>query len=60
MDERRLLESSPPYLRELIVFAINRGLRCSDVLDLKWEEVDIDERRLSLIMGKTRRRLEVR
>lgn len=58
-DERRLLESSPPYLRELIVFAINTGLRCGDLLDLKWEEVDIDERRLSLIMGKTRRRLEV-
>jgi integrase len=58
-DERRLLESSPPYLRELIVFAINTGLRCGDLLDLKWEEVDMDERRLSLIMGKTRRRLEV-
>jgi integrase len=59
VDERRLLESSPPYLRELIVFAINTGLRCGDLLDLKWEEADIDERRLSLIMGKTRRRLEV-
>lgn len=58
-DERRLLESSPPYLWELIVFAINTGLRCGDRLDLKWEEVDIEERRLSLIMGKTRRRLEV-
>jgi integrase len=58
-DERRLLECSPPYLRELIVFAINTGLRYGDLLDLKWEEVDIEERRLSLIMGKTRRRLEV-
>jgi integrase len=58
-DETRLLESSPPYLRELILFAINTGLRCGDLLDLTWEEVDIDEKRLSLIMGKTRRRLEV-
>lgn len=58
-EEQRLLQFVPPYLRELIRFAINTGLRCGDLLDLKWEEVDIDEKRLSLIMGKTRRRLEV-
>jgi integrase len=58
-DERRLLESAPPYLRELILFAVNTGLRCGDLLDLKWEEVDIEEKRLSLIMGKTRRKLEI-
>jgi integrase len=58
-DEQRLLEASPPYLRELILFATNTGLRCGDLLDLKWEEVDIEEQRLSLIMGKTGRRLEV-
>ncbi|HEV8039080.1 MAG TPA: site-specific integrase [Bryobacteraceae bacterium] len=58
-DEQRLLESSPPYLRELILFATNTGLRCGDLLDLKWEEVDIEEKRLSLIMGKTARRLEI-
>jgi integrase len=58
-DERKLLEAAPPYLRELILFAINTGLRCGDLLDLTWEETDIGEKRLSLIMGKTRRRLEV-
>jgi integrase len=58
-EERRLLQCSPPYLRELILFAINTGLRCGDLLNLKWEDVDIDERRLSIIMGKTRRRLEI-
>jgi integrase len=58
-EERRLLRSAPPYLRELILFAVNTGLRCGDVFNLKWEDVDIDEKRLSLIMGKTRRRLEI-
>jgi len=58
-DERKLLDAAPPYLRELILFAINTGLRCGDLLNLTWEETDIDEKRLSLIMGKTRRRLEV-
>jgi integrase len=58
-EERRLLAASPPYLRELILFALNIGLRCGDILDLKWEEVDLEQKRIELIMGKTRRRLEV-
>lgn len=58
-EEQRMLQASPPYLRELILFAINTGLRCGDLLSLKWEDVSIEEKRLSIIMGKTRRRLEV-
>jgi integrase len=58
-EEQRMLRASPPYLRELILFAINTGLRCGDLFNLKWEDVDIDQKRLSIIMGKTRRRLEV-
>ena len=33
-DEQRLLEASPPYLRELLLFAVNTGLRCGDIFDL--------------------------
>ena len=55
-DEQRLLEASPPYLRDLLLFAVNTGLRCSDIFDVMWEEVDLEQRRLSIIMGKTRRR----
>lgn len=58
-DEQRLLAASPPYLRELLLFAVNTGLRCGDIFDLVWEGVDIEQRRLSIIMGKTRRKLEV-
>ena len=58
-DEQRLLEASPPYLRELLLFAVNTGLRCGDIFDLMWEEVDLEQRRLSIIMGKTRRKLDV-
>lgn len=58
-EEQRLLQFAPPYLRELILFAVNTGLRCGDIFTLKWEDVDIEEKRLSIIMGKTRRRLDV-
>jgi integrase len=58
-EEQLLLEASPPYLREMILFAIHTGLRCGDIFDLRWEEVDLEQRRISIIMGKTRRRLDV-
>lgn len=58
-DERKLLGFAPPYLREMIVFAINTGLRCGDIFHLQWEEVDLEQRRLSIIMKKTRHTLEV-
>jgi integrase len=44
----------------LILFALNTGLRCRDIFDLMWEEVDLEQGRLAIIMGKTRRDLEVR
>jgi integrase len=58
-EEQQLLAASPPYLRELILFAVNTGLRCGDIFDLKWQEVDLENKRIALIMGKTRHALEV-
>jgi integrase len=43
-EERRLLSFSSPYLRELILFAINTGLRCGDIFHLQWQEVDLEQR----------------
>ena len=47
-EEQRLLAASPPYLRELVLFAINTGLRCGDMFDLKWQEVDFGNQRIAL------------
>jgi integrase len=58
-DEKALLAYCPPYLQDMIVFAINTGLRCGDIFDLQWEEVDSQERRLNIIMQKSRKRLSV-
>jgi len=37
-EEERLLSHCSPYLQDLIVFAINTGLRGGDILNLTWEE----------------------
>jgi integrase len=52
-QEERLLMAAPPYLCEMILFAINTGLRTSDIFNLQWMEVDIEQRRLKKIVKKS-------
>ena len=58
-DEQKLLSCSAPYLRDMIVFALNTGLRSGEIFNLRWEDVDLEERRLNLMVRKTRRILDV-
>jgi integrase len=58
-DERVLLFASPPYLREMILFALNTGLRTSDIFNLQWVEVDIEQQRLKKIVKKSDRPLSL-
>jgi integrase len=51
-EEQALLKYCPSYLQDMVLFAINTGLRCGDVFDLKWEEVDLERRRFKLVMEK--------
>lgn len=43
-EEKNLLFTSPKWLQEIIVFAINTGLRKSEILELKWSQVDFKRR----------------
>jgi integrase len=58
-DECSLLSCAPPYLREMIQFAVNTGLRSGEIFNLTWQEVDLDHRTITPIVRKTRRRLEL-
>jgi|TARA_B100001964_G_C14190098_1_gene580632 integrase len=40
-EEVELLESCPGWLREIIVFALNTGLRQDELLSLEWSRVDL-------------------
>lgn len=39
-------------MNALLLFAVNTGLRFGDIFDLMWEEVDLEQRRLSIITEK--------
>ncbi|MBU6392314.1 MAG: site-specific integrase [Planctomycetota bacterium] len=40
-EEKKLLENSPQWLRDLIVFALHTGLRQDELLSLQWSRVDL-------------------
>ena len=58
-QEKSVLEGAPPYLREMILFAVNTGLRTSDIFGLQWPDVDMEQRRLKKIVKKTNRALSL-
>lgn len=51
-EEKNLLQASPKWLREIIVFAIHTGLRRSEILDLKWSQVDMVRRTVTILEQK--------
>jgi len=53
-EEDRLLKVSPKWLHNIIVFAIHTGLRQSELLDLKWSQIDMTRGTLTIYEQKNR------
>jgi len=51
-EEERLLAASPLWLREIITFALETGLRQSEILRLAWPQVDLARRTLMIVEQK--------
>jgi site-specific recombinase XerD len=51
-EERRLLGASPQWLREIIVFALNTGLRQDELLSLEWSRVNLFRRTILIQITK--------
>ena len=51
-EVHRLVEASEnkwaPYLRPIIIMAVNTGMRRGEILSLRWEDVDFDRRVISI------------
>ena len=58
-EEEKLLNSCSGFLKKLIIVALNTGMRKSEILNLKWEEVDLNERLIILTNTKNRRIREI-
>ena len=55
-EEIRLLAMAPTWLREIIVFALNTGMRQGESLSLAWRDVDFTRGTLVVMKSKNRER----
>ena len=53
-EEGRLLGAAPEWLRDIILFAIHTGFRMSEILDLKWTQIDTSRRTVTISEQKNR------
>ena len=53
-EEERLLAFSPKWLQEIITFAVNTGLRQSEILNLQWTHLDLSRRTITILEQKNR------
>ena len=54
-----LIKCCSPYLQDLVLFALNTGLRLGEILNLKWDEVDLENSAIQMLVRKNRRMLEL-
>jgi integrase len=55
-EEARLFDASPAWLREIISFALNTGMRQGEILALQWKDVDFFRGTLVVMKSKNRER----
>lgn len=55
-EEERLLAASPDWLREILIFALNTGMRKGEILSLEWRDVDFARSVLVVMKSKNRER----
>ena len=58
-EEKRLLDNSPEWLREIIIFSLNTGLRQGELISLEWSRVDISNKTILIDITKNGERRTV-
>jgi integrase len=51
-EARRLLRELPSHLKDKVVFALSTGLRDANVRELRWDEVDLQNKMVTISGGK--------
>jgi integrase len=53
-EEERVLEVCPLWVRELVTFALNTGMRFGEILSLEWKRVDLFKRTVAVFESKNK------
>jgi integrase len=52
-EEAKLLQAASPHLREIVIAALDTGMRRGEILNQRWEHVDFNRGLLSVTRSKT-------
>ena len=52
-EVKRLIDACPKYLKPIVITAVYTGLRKSDILNLKWRDIDLEKGLIRLEEAKT-------
>lgn len=55
-EEENLLQTCPIWLRELVLFGLNTGMRLSEILSLSWKGVDLSRKTVTVFKSKNTER----
>ena len=55
-EARRLVEACPEWFRPVVIFALNTGLRAGEIFSLRWEDVDFENRLITVRSSKTKKK----
>ncbi|MDH5670250.1 MAG: site-specific integrase, partial [Nitrospira sp.] len=55
-EEERLFHASPPWLQDIMTFALHTGMRQGEILALQWSDVDFYRGTLVVMTSKNRER----
>jgi len=47
-EEKRLLQASPDHIANIIICALNTGMRRGEMLSLKWDKINLDHKYITL------------
>jgi integrase len=53
-EEKPLLTACPEWLQDVVIFAIYTGMRMGEIINLEWENVDLNRRSVVLLKTKTK------
>ena len=55
-EEEKLLQACPAWLRELVLFGLNTGMRLGEILSLTWKGVDLFRKTATVFRSKNNER----
>jgi len=58
-EMKTLIENCPAYLRPIVIMALHTGMRKREILDLRWENVDLKRRLIYVANTKTDEKREI-